>query len=110
MSEVFHSAGVPRATRCSEAATGTRQAQAVAQRLLELGAACTDSAGAMSYAACCCDEAATYLDDEPPRVGDALEVARLGLAHVGTVDLRELPADVAALLAAELILRDEVAR
>lgn len=30
MSEVFHSAGVPGATRCSESATGTEEARAVA--------------------------------------------------------------------------------
>lgn len=83
-------------------------ARPLAQRLLELGAACTDGAGAMSYAACCCDEAATYLDDEPPRVADALEVVRLGLAQLGPAAPRELPADVAALLGAELILRGEV--
>lgn len=85
-----------------------QHARAIAHRLLLLGAACTDAAGALSYAACCCDEAATCLEDQPPRVDTALAAVQFGLAHVGLdpagLVARELAPDLAPELAPELVL------
>lgn len=89
--------------------TEAPSALAIARALLDEGAAGADP-GMMGYGRCSCDEAAGYLNSDPPRVADALEVVRMALDHAAVENRLEDRRAVTMLQAAERILRGEVVR